>query len=133
GRRHQGRPIASKLALNVPIVLARLAQCSTWALRGGRYGQGSQRPLERDPHMADDQRYDVIIIGTGAGGGTLAHRLAPTGKRILILERGEYLPRERDNWDSTAVFVKSKYRAPEIWYDKHGNQFPPEVNYYVGG
>lgn len=83
--------------------------------------------------MADDQHYDVIIIGTGAGGGTLAHRLAPTGKRVLILERGGYLPRERDNWDSTAVFVKGKYRAPEFWYDKHGKQFPPEVNYYVGG
>ncbi|MGW0948311.1 GMC oxidoreductase [Streptomyces sp. NPDC002623] len=83
--------------------------------------------------MADDQHYDVIVIGTGAGGGTLAHRLAPTGKRVLILERGGYLPRERDNWDSTAVFVKGKYRAPEFWYDKHGNQFPPEVNYYVGG
>ncbi|MFE2989340.1 GMC oxidoreductase [Streptomyces sp. NPDC059262] len=83
--------------------------------------------------MADDQHYDVIIIGTGAGGGTLAHRLALTGKRVLILERGGYLPRERDNWDSTAVFVKGKYRAPEFWYDKHGNQFPPEVNYYVGG
>ncbi|GAA1250082.1 GMC oxidoreductase [Streptomyces aureus] len=83
--------------------------------------------------MADDQHYDVIIIGSGAGGGTLAHRLAPTGKRVLILERGGYLPRERDNWDSTAVFVKGKYRAPEFWYDKDGNQFPPEVNYYVGG
>ncbi|MFF3411013.1 GMC oxidoreductase [Streptomyces sp. NPDC002742] len=83
--------------------------------------------------MADDQHYDVIIIGTGAGGGTLAHRLAPTGKRVLILERGGYLPRERDNWESTAVFVKGKYRAPEFWYDKHGEQFPPEVNYYVGG
>ncbi|MEU1268744.1 GMC family oxidoreductase [Streptomyces sp. NPDC005799] len=83
--------------------------------------------------MAGDQHYDVIIIGTGAGGGTLAHRLAPTGRRILILERGGYLPRERDNWDSTAVFVKGKYRAPEFWYDKHGKAFPPEVNYYVGG
>ncbi|MER6557120.1 GMC family oxidoreductase [Streptomyces sp. NPDC001027] len=83
--------------------------------------------------MVDDRHYDVIIIGTGAGGGTLAHRLAPTGKRILILERGGYLPRERDNWDSTAVFVKGKYRAPEFWCDKHGDEFPPEVNYYVGG
>ncbi|MEU7906436.1 GMC family oxidoreductase [Actinoplanes sp. NPDC049118] len=80
-----------------------------------------------------DQSYDVIVIGTGAGGGTLAHRLASTGRRILLLERGTYLPRERDNWESTAVFVKGKYRAPEFWLDRHGNEFPPEVNYYVGG
>ncbi|MGP3950721.1 GMC oxidoreductase [Streptomyces sp. 7N604] len=83
--------------------------------------------------MAEDRHYDVIVIGTGAGGGTLAHRLAPSGKRILLLERGGYLPRERDNWDSTAVFVNAKYRAPELWYDRHGREFPPEVNYYVGG
>jgi choline dehydrogenase-like flavoprotein len=83
--------------------------------------------------VASDQHYDVIIIGTGAGGGTLAHRLAPTGKRILLLERGGYLPRERANWDSTEVFVRGKYRAPEFWLDQHGHEFPPEVNYYVGG
>ncbi|GAA4961226.1 GMC family oxidoreductase [Yinghuangia aomiensis] len=82
--------------------------------------------------MASDH-YDVIVIGTGAGGGTLAHRLASTGKRVLLLERGDYLPRERDNWDSSAVFVRAKYRAPEFWYDKDDNAFPPEVNYYVGG
>jgi choline dehydrogenase-like flavoprotein len=81
----------------------------------------------------DDQPYDVIVIGTGAGGGTLAHRLASSGRRVLLLERGTYLPRERDNWDSTSVFVKGKYRAPEFWLDKHGDEFPPEVNYYVGG
>ncbi len=83
--------------------------------------------------MAEDQHYDVIVIGSGAGGGTLTHRLAPTGKRILLLERGEYLPRERDNWDSSAVFVSGKYRAPEFWLDEHLDEFPPEVNYYVGG
>lgn len=83
--------------------------------------------------MSDDRHYDVIVIGSGAGGGTLAHRLAPTGARVLILERGDYLPRERDNWDSSALFVRAKYRAPEVWYDRHGNAFPPEVNYYVGG
>ncbi len=77
--------------------------------------------------------YDVIIVGSGAGGGTFAHRIAPTGKRVLLLERGDYLPRERDNWDSTAVFVKGKYRAPEFWFDRDGDEFPPEVNYYVGG
>jgi choline dehydrogenase-like flavoprotein len=83
--------------------------------------------------VADYQHRDVIVIGTGAGGGTLAHRLAATGKRVLLVERGDYLPRERDNWDSTAVFVKGSYRAPEFWLDKHGREFPPEVNYYVGG
>src|SRR3954452_24031838 len=83
--------------------------------------------------MASDEHYDVIIIGTGAGGGTLAHRLAPSGKRVLLLERGDYLPRERENWDSGAVFVEGRYRAPEYWYDDHGHEFPPETNYYVGG
>jgi len=53
--------------------------------------------------------YDVIIIGTGAGGGTLAYKLAGSGTRILLLERGEFLPREKENWDATAVFVKNKY------------------------
>lgn len=45
--------------------------------------------------------YDVIVIGSGAGGGTLTHALAPTGQRILLLERGGFLPREPQNWDST--------------------------------
>jgi choline dehydrogenase-like flavoprotein len=83
--------------------------------------------------MAEATHYDVIVIGSGAGGGTLTHRLAPSGKRVLLLERGEYLPRERANWDSTEVFVKGKYRAPEFWLDEDGHEFPPEVNYYVGG
>ncbi|MFG2194180.1 GMC oxidoreductase [Streptomyces sp. NPDC048639] len=83
--------------------------------------------------MAEDRTYDVIIIGTGAGGGTLAHRLAGSGRRVLLLERGGYLPRERDNWESTAVFVQGKYRAEEFWKDQHGRTFPPELNYYVGG
>ena len=58
-----------------------------------------------DVIMATDH-YDVIIIGSGAGGGTLAWKLAPCGKRILLLERGDYLPRERDNWDTEAVFLR---------------------------
>ena len=83
--------------------------------------------------MAQENHFDVIIIGTGAGGGTLAYHLAPSGKRILLLERGGYLPREKDNWDSRAVFLESKYRAKEIWYDKEGNAFHPGIQYYVGG
>ena len=64
--------------------------------------------------MSDDRHYDVIIIGSGAGGGTFAHRIAPSGKRVLLIERGDYLPRERDNWESTAVFVQGTYRAPGV-------------------
>ena len=83
--------------------------------------------------MPDDQHYDVVIIGTGAGGGTLGHRLATNGAKVLWLERGPFLPRERDNWQTEAVFVRGKYLAKELWYDRHGREFQPEVNYYVGG
>lgn len=78
-------------------------------------------------------RYDIAIIGTGAGGGTLAYALAPTGKRILLLERGGWLPREKENWDARAVFVDQRYHTTELWYDKNGQPFRPGTNYYVGG
>jgi choline dehydrogenase-like flavoprotein len=79
------------------------------------------------------ENYDVIIIGSGAGGGTLAHRLAPSGKNILILERGDWLPREVENWDATAVFVDNRYVSADTWYDKDGKSFQPQVHYNVGG
>ena len=77
--------------------------------------------------------YDVIIIGSGAGGGTLAHRLAPTGLRVLILERGDYIRRELENWDSREVITKGRYKTSEKWIDKDGQQFHPGQHYYVGG
>ena len=85
--------------------------------------------------MSESQsdHYDVIIIGSGAGGGTVAHRLAPTGKNVLILERGDWLPREAENWDATAVFVDNRYVSPDTWYDKDGNSFQPQIHYNVGG
>lgn len=83
--------------------------------------------------MANSNHFDIIIIGTGAGGGTLAYHLAPSGKRILLLERGGYLPREKDNWDSRAVFVDNKYKAQVMWQDKGGKTFHPGIHYYVGG
>src|SRR5271155_4283177 len=79
------------------------------------------------------EHYDVIIIGSGAGGGTLAHKLAPSGKRILLLERGGYLPREPENWDSKEVFGRNRYVSGEMWIDKHGESFTPHAQYYVGG
>ena len=83
--------------------------------------------------MAAENEYDVIIIGSGAGGGTLAYTLAPTGKRILLLERGGFLPREKENWDPGEVFAKGRYKTHEVWYDDKGNEFHPGTHYYVGG
>jgi len=80
-----------------------------------------------------DSHYDVIIIGSGPGGASVASRLAPTGKRILILERGDYLPRSRDNWDARKVFEEGVYQARETWYDREGKAFAPGLHYYVGG
>jgi choline dehydrogenase-like flavoprotein len=79
------------------------------------------------------EHYDVVIVGTGAGGGTLAHSLADSGKRILLLERGDFLPREMDNWDPKPVFVDGKYISHETWYDSDGQPFQPQVHYFVGG
>jgi choline dehydrogenase-like flavoprotein len=79
------------------------------------------------------ERYDVIIIGSGAGGGTLAHRLAPSGKKVLILERGDWLPREARNWSVADVFGDNRYVSPETWYLPDGKPFQPQVHYFVGG
>jgi len=77
--------------------------------------------------------YDVIIVGTGAGGGTLARHLAPSGKRILLLERGDWLPREPSNWLAQDVFVDNRYVSEDTWYDAQGTSFQPQIHYFVGG
>ncbi len=77
--------------------------------------------------------YDLIVVGSGPGGASLVQRLAPTGKRILLLERGDYLPREPDNWNAKAVFVDGKYQAKDTWHDEHGRSFHPGLHYVVGG
>ncbi len=77
--------------------------------------------------------YDVIVIGSGAGGGTLTHALAPTGKRVLLLERGGWYPRERENWDSKKVWGELRYRNAGHWVDQNGREFNPKQHYYVGG
>ncbi len=79
------------------------------------------------------ETYDIIIIGTGAGGGTMLHALAPSGLRILVLERGGFLPRERENWDQREVFTNGRYLAQEKWRDADGNEFQPYTHYWVGG
>ena len=79
------------------------------------------------------ESYDIIIIGSGAGGGTLAYHLAPSGKRILLLERGGWLPREPQNWLAESVFVEGRYITPDTWHYSDGSSFQPQVHYYVGG
>ena len=69
--------------------------------------------------------YDVIIVGTGAGGGTLARHLAPSGKRILLLERGDWLPREPQNWSTADVFIDNRYISPDTWYDDKARRSSP--------
>ena len=83
--------------------------------------------------MAATEHFDVIVIGTGAGGGTLAYRLAPSGKRILLIERGDYVPREKDNWSTRAVNLDGKYNTKEVWRDAEGGELHPHTNYWVGG
>lgn len=81
----------------------------------------------------EQETYDLIVIGTGAGGGTLAHKLASSGLKILILERGGFLPREKENWDPGAVFVQGHYNCGETWIDREGKPFIPGTHYFVGG
>jgi len=81
--------------------------------------------------MSDE--FDIIVIGSGAGGGTLAHTLAPSGKRILLLERGDFLTKELGNWNPGDVFVDGKYISPDTWYDGDGTPFQPQSHYFVGG
>ncbi len=68
-------------------------------------------------------RFDIVVIGSGAGGATLTQRPAPTGKPILILERGEHLPREAENWSPKAVFIERRYRTQKRCYDREGRAF----------
>ncbi len=77
--------------------------------------------------------YEVVIVGSGAGGGTLFFKLATAGKRVLLIERGGYVPREKDNWSPKAVHVEAKYNTHEVWSDAEGKPLHPHTNYVVGG
>jgi choline dehydrogenase-like flavoprotein len=77
--------------------------------------------------------YDIIIIGTGAGGGTILHALRESGKNILVLERGKYLPREKENWDTIEVFQKERYHTQEVWKTNGDQDLHPGTGYWVGG
>jgi choline dehydrogenase-like flavoprotein len=77
--------------------------------------------------------YDIIIIGTGAGGGTMARALSTTDARILVVERGDFVPQEEENWDPEAVWRQLRYQTKERWVDDRGEEFRPYTHYNVGG
>ena len=77
--------------------------------------------------------FDIIIIGSGMGGGALAFGLRNSGARVLLIERGDYLPQEPQNWQPAAVFDQGRYKTPETWYGADGTAFHPGMHYYVGG
>ena len=89
--------------------------------------QGSQ--LE----VSDGAHFDIVIVGSGAGGGTLARHLAASGLKVLVLERGDWLPQEPQNWDAEEVFQKGRYVSKDTWFDKHNKPFQPGSHYFVGG
>ena len=79
-----------------------------------------------------DTAPDILIIGSGMGGATLAAQLAPSGKNIVILERGDFLrdsPQARDPW---AVF-SGHFNPKETWLDEAGGNFQPNNYYHPGG
>ena len=80
-----------------------------------------------------DKHVEVLIIGSGAGGGTLARCLAEAGREVMVLERGDWLPREPQNWEPEAVFQQGRYVSTDLWKDKHGKTFQPGSHYFVGG
>ena len=78
--------------------------------------------------------YDLCIIGAGVGGGALAQALAPTGKRILLLNRLGSLPREAENWSPQALFTQDRYKSGETWTDAaSGERFRPAMYHWLGG
>ena len=80
-----------------------------------------------------NQTFDIIIIGSGAGGGTMAWALAGSGARVLLIERGDFVPQEAENWDPEAVWKYLRYQTPERWLDHKGREFRPYTHYNVGG
>ena len=79
------------------------------------------------------ETFDIVVLGSGVGGGTVARRLATTGARVLVVERGEFIPQESENWDPAAVWGAQRYRTPEMWVDGENRDFSPYTHYCVGG
>jgi choline dehydrogenase-like flavoprotein len=94
--------------------------------------QAGRPPVVTDPgHEVD---CDIAIIGSGMGGGTMAHGLKDSGARVLIIEQGDFLPRELPNWSPREVQVRGRYKNSATWYEAGtGRPFTPGNYHYVGG
>ena len=79
------------------------------------------------------EHYDVIIIGSGAGGGTLAHRLAPSGKRDPAARARRLAPPRAAELARRRRLRGRALLSPDTWLDGNGKPFQPQVHYYVGG
>ena len=93
----------------------------------------SPLPQGAQLEVSDGAHFDIVIVGSGAGGGTLARHLAASGLKVLVLERGDWLPQEPQNWDAEEVFQKGRYVSKDTWFDKHNKPFQPGSHYFVGG
>jgi choline dehydrogenase-like flavoprotein len=79
------------------------------------------------------ERYDVIIVGSGAGGAAAAYKVARAGRRVLMLEKGRHLPKDGSTLDTRQVFKEGKFKNKEPWLDGHGGHLIPDEHYNVGG
>jgi len=79
------------------------------------------------------EQYDVIIVGSGAGGSAAAYRLTQSGQRVLLLEKGGHLPRDGSTLDVKTVFNEGRFKNQVEWSDGDGNTFIPGEYYNVGG
>ena len=78
--------------------------------------------------------FDVIVIGSGAGGAAAAYKLVKAGKRVLMIEKGRRLPLDASTLSNAIVFKEGRFSNKTEWQDGHGRPFTPTGEHYnLGG